>query len=362
MNYNELVKPSVLDQPVYEPGRPIEDVAREHGLDPAAVLKLASNENPLGGSPLALAAAAKALESVHLYPDGGAVHLRQDLADAFGLTPEHFILGNGSNEIMELLGHALIRPGDEVVFGAQAFIVYRLITLLFEGVPVAVPMPDGRHQLEAMRAAITPATRLVFIPSPNNPTGTVVDSKELIAFIEALPPHVVFCFDEAYAEYLDDPPDLRPLIAAGRKVICTRTFSKIYGLAGLRIGYGYADPELIALLQRVRQPFHINSIALAAARAALADRDFVRRSKAVNTDGMRQLADGVRALGLPVVAEAGNFVLIEVADAAAAFLYLQSRGVIVRPLAPYGLPNQLRITVGTAEQNQRLLDLLGEIK
>src|SRR5690606_29793379 len=147
---------------------------------------------------------------------------------------EHFVLGNGSNEIMELLGHAFIRPGDEVVFGDKAFIVYRLITLLFEGKPVAVPMPDGRHDLAAMRAAITPATRLVFIPSPNNPTGTVVDAEELIGFIESLPPHVVFCFDEAYAEYLDNPPDLRSLIAAGRKVICTRTFSKIYGLAGLR--------------------------------------------------------------------------------------------------------------------------------
>ncbi len=362
MNYSKLVKPSVLNQPVYEPGRPIEDVAREHGLDPAGVLKLASNENPLGASPLALAAARKALTSVHLYPDGGAVHLRRELAERLALTPEHFILGNGSNEIMELLGHAFIRPGDEVVFGSQAFIVYRLITLLFEGVPVAVPMPEGRHDLNAMLEAVTERTRLVFIPSPNNPTGTVVDSRELVDFIEALPPHVVFCFDEAYTEYLDNPPDLRPLIAAGRQIICTRTFSKIYGLAGLRVGYGYADPELIALLQRVRQPFHINSIALAAAEAALADDDFVQRSKQVNSAGMRQLTEGGAALGFRVFAEAGNFVLIEVEDAGKVFQFLQSRGVIARPLAPYGLPNHLRVTVGTADQNQRLLQLLDTVK
>ncbi|MCL4164070.1 UNVERIFIED_CONTAM: hypothetical protein GTU68_001986, partial [Idotea baltica] len=252
MEYTDLVKPDLLAQPIYQPGKPIEDVARDLGLDPASILKLASNENPLGASPKAIQAGKDALDSVQLYPDGGCFRLKQSLSDAFGLGPEQFIVGNGSNEVLELLGHALIDKGDEVVMGEGAFIVYKLVTLLFGGVPVEVPMQDYRHDLDAMAAAVTDKTKMVFLASPNNPSGTHNEAADIVAFAEALPDHVVFVLDEAYAEYLDDAADLRPLIERGKPVFCTRTFSKIHGLAGLRIGYGYGAAELVSLLNRAR--------------------------------------------------------------------------------------------------------------
>ncbi len=361
MHYRDLVKPSVLAQPVYEPGKPIEYVAREFGLDPAAIVKLASNENPLGPSPLAREAAVQALSEAQLYPDGGCCVLRDRLAEIFGLRPEQFILGNGSNEIIELLGHAFVGPGDEVVMGSQAFIVYKLITLLFGGTPVEVPMPAYRHDLDAMRKAITPKTRLVFVASPNNPTGCENTAAEIRDFVESLPDHVIFVLDEAYAEYMDAPADLRPLISAGRKVLCTRTFSKIYGLAGLRVGYGYGPAELVKLLHQVRQPFNVNSIAQAAALAALGDKAFVERSRAVNAAGLRQLNTGLRALGFSPIPSVANFVAVEIPNAKDVFVALQKRGLIVRPLAPYGMRDFLRITVGTEDQNARLLAALSEI-
>ena len=238
MKYQDLVRPGVLSLPVYEPGRPIEDVAREFGLDPNGVLKLASNENALGPSPKAVEAAAQAMRHAHLYPDGGAIALREKIAQVRGLKPEQIFVGTGSNEIMVLLAQAFVGPGDEIMFGEYAFIVYKLAALLFGAQPVAVPMPNLAHDLDAMADAVTDRTRIIFLPSPNNPTGSVTDPDELKAFIRQLPDHVIFCFDEAYAEYLDEPADLRPLIDEGHKVFCTRTFSKIYGLASLRVGYG----------------------------------------------------------------------------------------------------------------------------
>lgn len=278
MNLSALVNPNVLSQPVYEPGKPIDEVARELGLDPNGILKLASNENPLGPSPLALAAATRALAQSELYPDGGCFALRQKLAAIHGLAPDQWVVGNGSNELLELLGHVFLRPGDEVVMGTPAFIVYKLVALLFGARPVEVPLVNHRHDLDALARAITPRTKLIFLPSPNNPTGTANTPEEITAFVRALPEHVVFVFDEAYAEFLDNPPDLRPLIAEGRKVIGLRTFSKIYGLASLRVGYGYSSPELAALLNRVRQPFNVNAIGQAAALAALDDHAFVARA------------------------------------------------------------------------------------
>ncbi len=361
MKFEALVNPAVRTQPVYEPGKPIEYVARELGLDPAGIIKLASNENPFGPSPLAVAAAKRALEHGELYPDGGCFELRQKLAAARGMDPAQFIIGNGSNEIIELLGHVLLRPGDEVVMGAPAFVVYKLVTLLFGAKAVEVPLVNHRHDLGRIAAAVTPRTKLVFVCSPNNPTGTANTEAELLAFARALPEHVVAVFDEAYAEYVENAPDLRPLVREGRKVICLRTFSKIYGLAALRIGYGYAAAEIATLLNRVRQPFNVNAIAQAAALAALDDRAFTERCVWENRLGLAQLEQGFRRLGLECVPSVANFILVGVGDGARVFDALQRRGVIVRPMQSYGMPEWLRITVGSRAQNERLLAGLAEV-
>ncbi len=361
MKYRDLVRPGVLSLPVYEPGRPIEDVAREFGLDPNAVLKLASNENALGPSPKAVEAAAQAMRHAHLYPDGSAIALREKLAAVRGLKPEQIFVGTGSNEVMVLLAQAFVGPGDEVIFGEYAFIVYKLAALLFGAKPVSVPMPNLAHDLDAMADAVTDRTKIIFLPSPNNPTGTVTDPDDLKAFVRQLPEHVIFCFDEAYAEYLDDPADLRPLIDEGHKVFCTRTFSKIYGLASLRVGYGYGDPELIQLLNQVRQPFNSTGVGQAAALAALDDHAFVTGSRQSNTAGLKQLTAGLERLGLGCPPSAANFVLMEVADSREVFEQLEKRGIIVRPLHGYGLPQYLRVTVGSAAENNRLLEALEAI-
>lgn len=362
MTYAELANPGILRQPVYEPGKPIEEVARELGLEAAGIIKLASNENPHGSSPKAVAAAERALRGEgRLYPDGGYFALRQKLAERYGLGLEQFIVGNGSNEILELLGHAFVRPGVECVMGAPAFIVYKLVTRLFGGAPVEAPLVNMRHDLAKLAAAVTPRTRLVFLPSPNNPTGTANGEQEIMDFVRALPEHVIFVFDEAYAEYVEGAPDLRPLIREGRKVICLRTFSKIYGLASLRVGFGYAGAELIAVLQRARQPFNVGGVAAAAAGAALDDGEFVARCARENRAGLAQLGGGLRRAGVEFVPSEANFLLMKVGDGAAIFEALQRRGIIVRPMKPYGLPEWLRVTVGTHEQNERLLASLREV-
>lgn len=359
MNLDSLIKPSVRTQPVYEPGKPIEEVARELGLDPAKIIKLASNENPWGPSPLALKAAQRAMEHGELYPDGGCFALRQKLAARWGLGADQFVVGNGSNEIIELLGHVFLGPGDEVVMGAPAFVVYKLVTLLFGAKAVEVPLVNFRHDLSRLAAAITPRTKLVYVCTPNNPTGTANTEAELLAFARALPEHVIAVFDEAYAEFLERAPDLRPLIGEGRKVVCLRTFSKIYGLASLRVGYGYASAEFCALLNRVRQPFNVNAIAQAAAIAALDDREFAEKTARENRAGLAQIERGCAARKLETVSSVANFILIRVGNGTHVFENLMRRGVIVRPMKPYGLPEWIRVTVGTHEQNERLLAELG---
>ncbi|HWL16485.1 MAG TPA: histidinol-phosphate transaminase [Opitutus sp.] len=361
MNFRDLVRPGVLSQPVYEPGKPIDYVARELGLDPATIVKLASNENPLGPSPAAVAAATAALRHGALYPDGGCFALREKLAAVRGLAPDQFVIGNGSNELIELLGHVFLGPGDEVVMATPAFVVYKLVALLFGATPVEVPLREFRHDLPAIAAAITPRTKLVFVCSPNNPTGTANTEAELLAFARALPDHVVLVLDEAYAEYVEAAPDLRPLLAEGRRVICLRTFSKIHGLASLRVGYGYAAPELAGLLNRVRQPFNVNAIAQAAAVAALDDRAFAEQCARQNRAGLAQLEEGFRRLSLPFVPSVANFILVRVGEGGRIFDALQRRGVIVRPMAPYQLGEWIRVTVGTGEQNARFLESLAAV-
>lgn len=351
------------DLPVYQPGRPIEEVARQYGLDPDRIVKLASNENPLGPSPRAREALQKALDTVHLYPDGHAFALRQRLAAKLGVTPEHLIFGNGSNELLEFIGHVLLEPGVDVVVSQYCFAVYPLVTRMFGANLVTVPARNHAHDLAAMRAAITPRTRVVFLANPNNPTGTWAPAAELRAFVESVPANVLVVLDEAYIEFLEDPPDFLPDLRSGARpnLLLLRTFSKIYGLAGLRVGYGIGVPALIAALEKVRQPFNLNRLAQVAALAALDDDEHVQRTRRNNRQGLEQLQTGCRELGLPYLPSAANFLLVRVGDGAAVFEALQREGVIVRPMGAYDLPEWIRISVGTPEENQRCLEALRKV-
>jgi histidinol-phosphate aminotransferase len=351
----DLAKPFVLSQPEYVPGKPIDELAREMGMDPAGIIKLASNENAFGPSPLAVRAAKRAVEQGQLYPDGGCFALHNRLAQFHGLAPGQFVIGNGSNEVIELLGHVFLGPGDEVVMGRPEFVVYRMVALLFGARPVEVPLVAFRNDLRALARAVTPRTKLVVVSTPNNPTGTANSPEELLSFVRSLPGSVVCVVDEAYTDYAEGAPDIRPLIAEGRNVIGLRTFSKVYGLASLRVGYGYSTPELAPLLERVRQPFNVNAIAQAAAVAALDDREFTRMVVAETRKGLRRLEEGCGALGLEFVPSQSNFLLVRVGDGERVHDALLRRGVIVRPLRLYDLPGWIRVTAGTAAQNERFL-------
>ena len=360
MNYTDLANPGVFDQPMYIPGKPLNAVAKEYGLEIDSIDKLASNENPFGPSPKAIRALSDALNSVHLYPDGSCTELKDVIAEMHTLTSENIIVGNGSNEIIELLGHVFLRPGLDVVVGSYSFIVYRLVARLFGANVIDVPMDDFKHDLRAMQKAITPNTRLVFVASPNNPTGMANEPSEIIEFIESMPEHVILCFDEAYAEYLEELPNLVPYILEGKNIICLRTFSKIYGLGGLRIGYGYGDPDLIALLNRVRQPFNVNSLSQVAGIAALNDSNFLNTCKRANNIGRKYLVKGLRLLGLKVYEGSANFVFVKVGNGQELFKKLQARGIVIRPLDCYNLPEYVRITIGNRIQNDLILKMIKE--
>jgi histidinol-phosphate aminotransferase len=390
-----LINSALKTLPVYQPGRPIEEVAREHGLPADSIIKLASNENSLGPSRLALVAMRRALSHANLYPDGNAFYLKQKLAAKLQVTTGNLIFGNGSNEILEFLGHALlsttdqdksrmapefahtssalpvtrveglvsrpaISPPAEVVVSQYCFAVYPIVAALFGARLVSVPAKDYGHDLEAMLAAITSSTRIVFVANPNNPTGTTVPREDLAHFIRAVPENVVIALDEAYIEFLDKPLDLLPEIRNGARpnLLLMRTFSKIYGLAGLRIGYGIGYPEFISELEKVRQPFNINSIAQAGALAALDDAAHAERTRRNNSRGLKLYTRAFRKLGLEFVPSSANFILVRVGEGERVFRKLQRHGVIVRPMASYQLPEWIRISIGTAKQNQRCLDAL----
>ncbi len=345
----------VLDLVAYEPGKPVEELAREMGLAPADIIKLASNENPLGPSPKALAAMHDALERAHFYPDGGGWALRNAIAAKLGLDRANVVLGNGSNEIIEFLGHAFLKPGDEVVTAQHAFAVYTLMAQLFGAQTVEVPDPGYAHDLDAMLAAITPRTRQVFIANPNNPTGTLVGQAEIDAFMARVPDHVVVVFDEAYHEFLEDAPDVLKYVREGRNVVVMRTFSKIQGLAALRIGYGLAPAHLAEVLQKTRQPFNANSLAQAGAAAGLADEEHMRRTRELTTEGRNYFQTTFAEMGLEFVPSHANFVLVRVGDGDAVFKTLLQRGLIVRAMRSYKLPEWIRVSVGTMEQNRRFI-------
>jgi histidinol-phosphate aminotransferase len=359
------VNRSLNDIPVYQPGRPIEEVARELGLPAAGIIKLASNENPLGPSPKALAAMQHVLGNLHLYPDGNAFYLKQALAKKLGVQPAHLILGNGSNEIIEFIGHAYMAPGVDVVVSQYCFAVYPLVTRLFGANLVTVPAKQYAHDLPAMLKAITPNTRVVFVANPNNPTGTLASQDELRRFVNAIPEHVLLALDEAYIEFLPEAEraDFVTEVRDGKRpnVILMRTFSKIFGLAGLRLGYGVAHPEVIAGFEKIRQPFNINAIAQAGALAALADDEHTQRTRENNAAGLRLFADACHELKLEFIPSAANFLLIKVGEGQRVFEALQREGVITRPMGGYQLPGWIRISIGTPEENQRCLAALQRV-
>jgi histidinol-phosphate aminotransferase len=349
--------PALDHLPVYQPGRPIEEVARELKLSAADIIKVASNENPLGPSPRALAALREMLGQLHLYPDGNAFYLKARLAEKLGVTPAHLILGNGSNEVIEFVGHGLLGPGAEVVVSQFCFAVYPIVTHLFGAKLVTVPAVRYGHDLAAMLGAVTSDTKVMFVANPNNPTGTLVERDALARLIGQLPSHVLLALDEAYVEFLDDAVDLLPLIRSGARpnLLLMRTFSKIYGLAGLRIGYGIGAPETIAALEKIRQPFNINAAAQAAALAALDDVEHMNRTRANNTAGLKRFGSAFQRMGLEYVPSAANFILVRVGKGQDVFNRMQAMGVIVRPMGGYQLPEWVRISIGTPEENDRCL-------
>jgi histidinol-phosphate aminotransferase len=354
----ELANPQLRDLAVYEPGKPIEETARELGVDPSTIVKLASNENPLGPSPRALQAMRTALDNAHLYPDGSGVYLRKAIAAKHSVEPENVILGNGSNEVIEFLGHAFLNPGDDVITCQYAFIVYKLLATAFNVRTIETPSPDYQQNLDATLEAVTSKTRIIFIPNPNNPTGTLVSQCAIDSFMSRVPDSIVVVFDEAYFEFLDNPPDTLRFIRDGRNVIVLRTFSKIHGLAGLRIGYAVALPEMIEVLHKTRQPFNVNSIAQAGAIAALDDEAHLRETKRVIEEGRRYLQEQFAEMQISFVPAAANFVMVNVGDACAVFQKLLQRKIIVRPLKGYGLPEWIRISVGTMDENKQLIAAL----
>jgi len=363
VDYQSLAVKGVQALSPYQPGKPIDELARELGLNPAEIIKLASNENPLGPSEKALGAARKALEELCLYPDGNGFSLKQALSNRFGVALNQITLGNGSNDVLEVIARCFADAESEVVYSQYAFAVYPIVTQAIGAKGVSVPAKDWGHDLDAMADAVTERTKLIFVANPNNPTGTVHTADAIEAFLKRVPEQVLVVLDEAYCEFLtgDEFPDGIALLDRYPNLIVCRTFSKAWGLAALRVGYAISSAAIADVLNRVRQPFNVDSIALAAATAVLDDEPYLNRSREVNAAGLGQLAEGFDRMGLSYIPSAGNFIAVEVGEqAAGVYQALLARGVIVRPVAGYGMPRHLRVSVGLPEENERFLDALAQ--
>jgi histidinol-phosphate aminotransferase len=358
----DITAPGISELKPYVPGKPLSELERELGITHS--IKLASNENPLGASPRVAEAIVAALPEIARYPDGGGFELRQALAKKHRIAPDRITLGNGSNDVLDMVARVFLKPGCESLFSQYAFAVYPICSQAVGATLVIAPAKDYAHDLEAMRERVGADTRVVWIANPNNPTGTWLGRDALHAFISDLPSQVIVVVDEAYTEYVqeDDYPDASQWLERFPNLIVTRTFSKAYGLASLRLGYALSHPDIADLLNRVRQPFNANSLSQVAALAALEDEAFIDASLAANRAGMQQLMEGVERLGLSFIPSVGNFLTVDFArEAAAIDRALLQRGCITRPLANYGMPNHLRITIGLEAENERLLNALGEV-
>jgi histidinol-phosphate aminotransferase len=346
------VHPDIQSLSPYVPGKPVEELQRELGL--TRVIKLASNENPLGPSPKAIAALSGAQTTLHRYPDGGGTQLRQAIADRWKVAGDQIILGNGSDEILGLLTRTFLIPGDEAIMADHTFVIYKMEVTAVHGKPVVVPLVDWTHDLASMARAITPRTKLLFLCNPNNPTGTMVSTEAVDRFMARVPEDVIVVFDEAYFEYARNPgfPDAMAYVKQGRNAIVLRTFSKIYGLAGLRIGYGVSTAEIVGFLNRVRPPFNANSLAQKAALAALGDDEHVAKSRTVNAAGMEQLEQGLRALGITPIPSETNFLYFDAKrDGRSVFDALLREGIIVRHIEG----TMIRVTIGLTDENDAFL-------
>ena len=357
MSFCDLALPCVTKLHPYVPGKPIEELERQYGV--TNIVKLASNENPLGPSPKVVAAIQAATAEITRYPDGNGFALKTAIANKFSLDPAQITLGNGSNDVLEMVARAFVSPSDEVLFSEHAFAVYPIVTQAIGAKAVTAPAKDFGHDLAKMAELISEKTKLIFIANPNNPTGTYLDLAELEQFIANVPTTTLVVLDEAYVEYGEQSINTIDWLAKYDNLIITRTFSKAYGLAGLRIGYALSNAEVADLLNRIRQPFNGNSLALAAAEVALNDDGYLIKTKQLNDAGMQQLQAGFDELGLAYISSKGNFICVDTQqNGGEVFEKLLQQGVIVRPVGNYGLPNYLRVSIGLAEENQRFLDVL----
>jgi histidinol-phosphate aminotransferase len=356
--WESLANEPILDIRPYQPGKPVEELERELGIQGA--VKLASNENPYGPPAGVLEALRQALAGLNRYPDGSGYYLRQALAKKHGVSADAIVLGNGSNELIELLARTFVKHGEEVVIPHPSFVVYPSIVQAVGGIRVVVTLKDHRLDLPKMRRGITGLTKMVFVANPNNPTGTIVTAEEVEEFLDKMPERVIVVFDEAYYDFAAGPdfPDTLAHLREGKRVVILRTFSKMASLAGLRVGYAIADPECVQLMNRIRQPFNVNTLAQVAALAALGDEAHIRASVEAAHEGVRQLSSAFAAMGARYVPSRANFILVELPDAPRVYEQLLKQGVIVRPMASFGLERALRITVGTPEENARLLEAL----
>jgi histidinol-phosphate aminotransferase len=354
MTFQVPIRSNIQRMTPYVPGKPIEEVERELGI--SGVSKLASNENPLGPSPLALAAVKEGVGQIHRYPDGSAFYLKQVLSEHLNLSADRLLIGNGSNELLVLLAQLVLNPGDEVLYADPSFVVYPIVVQLFEAVGKPVPLREAAHDMKAFAEAVSPKTRLVYLCNPNNPTGTMVSLLAIEAFLKICPPQVLVVLDEAYYEYVDEKTyfESTRLLEKYPNLAIVRTFSKVFGLAGLRIGYGMADPALVDAVQRGRQPFNVNGLAMIGAQAALQDKSHVERVKNLNREMRQKIQTGLQKLGLAYAPSHTNFVYFNISGAASVYEKLLRGGIIVRPMGP----GALRVTTGTEAETERFLKSL----